>query len=114
MPTEKPRITITMSAEQLQEVDRYRFENKLKNQTQAILTLIQTGLEEMNRQDAEIIEKASEAANAVTEASSDIEAFASILRKAGIVQPNNDISEADMKFLKAMFMALKAHFQAKG
>lgn len=113
MPTEKPRITITMSPEQLQEVDQYRFDNKLKNQTQAILSLIRTGLDELERKDADNIKKASAAEESATEASIDIEAFASVLRKAGIVQPNNDISEADMQFLKAMFMALKAHFQAK-
>ena len=113
MPTEKPRITITMSPEQLQEVDQYRFNNKLKNQTQAILSLIRTGLDELDRKDAEKIEKASVAEESVTEASVDIEAFTSVLRKAGIVQPSNDISESDMQFLKAMFMALKAHFRAK-
>lgn len=44
MPTEKPRVTITMSQEQLSQVDSYRYEHKLKNQTQAILSLIDQGL----------------------------------------------------------------------
>lgn len=44
MPTEKPRVTITMSQEQLSQVDGYRYEHKLKNQTQAILSLIEQGL----------------------------------------------------------------------
>ena len=44
MPTEKPRITFTISQERLSEVEAYRFENKFKNQTQAILSLIDKGL----------------------------------------------------------------------
>jgi len=45
MPTEKPRVTITMSKERLEEIETYRFDNKFKNQTQAILSLIEKGLE---------------------------------------------------------------------
>lgn len=44
MPTDKPRVTITMAPEQLQRIDDYRFENKIRNQTQAILSLIEAGL----------------------------------------------------------------------
>ena len=44
MPTEKPRVTITMSQEQLDRVDDFRFSHKMKNQTQAILSLIESGL----------------------------------------------------------------------
>ena len=49
MPTDKPRVTITMTSEQLQRVDNYRFENRLKNQTQAILSLIETGLADLEK-----------------------------------------------------------------
>lgn len=44
MPTEKPRVTFTISQERLSEVEAYRFDNKIKNQTQAILSLIDKGL----------------------------------------------------------------------
>lgn len=44
MPTEKPRITFTISRERLSDVEAYRFENKFKNQTQAILSLLEKGL----------------------------------------------------------------------
>lgn len=46
MPTEKPRVTFTISEEKLAQVDAYRFDGKFKNQTQAILSLIEKGLEE--------------------------------------------------------------------
>ena len=47
MPTEKPRVTVTMSQEQLDKIDSFRFDNKMKNQTQAILALIESGLSEL-------------------------------------------------------------------
>lgn len=43
MPTAKPRVTITMDSEQLNKIEEYRFKHRCKNQTQAILSLIETG-----------------------------------------------------------------------
>ena len=43
MPTEKPRVTITMTDDQLKEIETYRYGRKMKNQTQAILSLIERG-----------------------------------------------------------------------
>lgn len=45
MPTEKPRITITVTPQQFSRIEDYRFGRKMKNQTQAILSLIEKGLE---------------------------------------------------------------------
>ena len=50
MPTEKPRVTFTISQERLSEVEAYRFDNKFKNQTQAILSLIEKGLSDFNKE----------------------------------------------------------------
>ena len=52
MPTEKPRITFTISQDQLDMVDNYRFDNKFKNQTQAILSLIEKGLSDFETKTA--------------------------------------------------------------
>lgn len=45
MPTEKPRVTITMSKKELEIIENFRFKNRIKNQTQAILFLINRGLQ---------------------------------------------------------------------
>lgn len=45
MPTIKPRVTITMTEEQLQKIEDLRFKKRFKNQTQAILALIDAGFE---------------------------------------------------------------------
>lgn len=46
MPTNKPRVTITMSEEELGAIEDYQYFNNKKNQTQAILDLIRKGLDE--------------------------------------------------------------------
>lgn len=44
MPTDKPRVTITMNKDLLDRIEAYRFDTRQKNQTQAILSLLQHGL----------------------------------------------------------------------
>lgn len=48
MPTKKPRVTFTLDEKQLNRIDNYRFNYKLKNQTQAILSLIENGLDALS------------------------------------------------------------------
>lgn len=45
MPTEKPRISFALSDELLSRVDEYRFDNRIKNRTQAVIQLMNKGLE---------------------------------------------------------------------
>ena len=47
VPTEKPRVTFTISQDTLDRVDEYRFSSKSKNQSQAILSLLEKGLDEV-------------------------------------------------------------------
>ena len=49
MPTEKPRVTFTISKEKLSELEIYQHKNKIKNQTQAVLSLIEKGLSALSR-----------------------------------------------------------------
>lgn len=54
MPTNKPRVTITMSKEELGAIEDYQYFNNKKNQTQAILDLIRKGLDEAEAASTEI------------------------------------------------------------
>lgn len=54
MPTNKPRVTITMSEEELGAIEDYQHFNNKKNQTQAILDLIRKGLDEAEAASTEI------------------------------------------------------------
>ena len=116
MPTEKPRVTITVTEEQLKEIEDYRYGNKMKNQTQAILSLVRAGLDELKRTETEEIKKASESAEANSKAmeKDTVEIFKDVLGRAGLLGENQDISDSDLEFLKAMFLAIKAHFKESG
>lgn len=45
MPTEKPRITITVPEDMMREIDDYRYGNRISTQTQAIFQLVRLGLD---------------------------------------------------------------------
>lgn len=45
MPTEMRRVTIAVPAGTMSEIDCYRYREKIKNQTQAVLSLIEMGLD---------------------------------------------------------------------
>ena len=115
MPTERPRVTITVPEDQLKEIEAYRYGNKMKNQTQAILSLVRAGLDEIERQKSEQIKNASAEAKADAEAMGNniVNVFKDVLGRAGLLGQNQDLSDNDLEFLKAMFLAMKAHFQQR-
>lgn len=113
MPTEKPRVTITMTEEQLAQIEGYRYGNKMKNQTQAILSLIEKGMDVLETEASESIKKASEAELPTSEANekTHIQMFADVLARAGLLDEHGDLSDSDFEFLQAMLLAMKAHFK---
>jgi two-component sensor histidine kinase len=56
MPTKNPRITFTVSEETMKAIEDYKFSHRMKNQTQAILSLIDIGFKVL--EDKEPIEPA--------------------------------------------------------
>lgn len=48
MATEKPRITVTLSEEIMEQVDNYRFEHRIKTQSRALNELISLGIAKLN------------------------------------------------------------------
>ena len=113
MGTEKPRFTITMDEELLQDIDDYKFEHRIKNQSKAIVQLARIGLEQIKIEENKNIKNASDIVNKTSEASRDIKAFELLLKKAGLLKSNNDITEDDLQFLESIFGAIKSYFQAK-
>lgn len=49
MPTEKPRVTFTIEENKLGQIKNYQFAHKIRNQTQAILSLIEKGLADLEQ-----------------------------------------------------------------
>ena len=52
MPSTKPRVSFVISKDELDKVTDFQFENRLKNQTQAILKLIELGLTSVSEGEA--------------------------------------------------------------
>lgn len=50
MPTEKPRVSVTLDDELLKKIDDYRFENRIMSRSLALNELIKLGLEELEKQ----------------------------------------------------------------
>lgn len=116
MATEKPRFSITMEESLLAEVDNFKFEHRIKNQSKAIVELVKMGMNYLAAEDAkaeEALKKASETELPVSEAKENphIQMFADVLSKAGLLDGTDDLSDADLEFLQAMLLALKAHFK---
>lgn len=67
MPTEKPRVTFTVSEETLSKIDDYRFKSKAKNQSQAIISLLERALDDLapeNEKAPSVSDEAMEVAEA--------------------------------------------------
>ena len=115
MPTNKPRFSIAIDDDLLKAVDDYKFENRIKSQNQAINDLVRVGLDELRAQREYAIENASASVETEAEAMKEItiDAFKDVLSRIGLLGENQDISNSDLDFLKAMFLAMKAHFQQR-
>lgn len=113
MPTEKPRITITMSDEQLDQIKEFQFSNKMKNQTQAILHLVELGFSELEKQNGNS-ETKKEAAPEPAKASSEAERkrkinmITALLESVGV---SGDLTDTDLVFLEGIVTAVEAHFK---
>lgn len=94
MPTEKPRVTFTVSQETLAEIDEYRFSTKSKNQTQAILSLIEVGLSVYAAMARESFSNLSENAQTVIDAE---------IKKS---TSGKDVEGDDIKELKSIYNSL--------
>ena len=53
MPTEKPRYTVIVDKELLQEIDDFRFEHRFPSRSTATVELIRRGIEQIREEQAE-------------------------------------------------------------
>lgn len=134
MPTDKPRITFTLDEDTLKAVEDYKFKYRMKNQSQAILSLIDIGMARIAAEDAkketsgvsfsdsysttlsDIMLK-EEKPSASIEAKGDeitAEEMTELLRKLGYLGKNDTLSNADLDFLSNLFGMLDAWFERKG
>lgn len=112
MPTDKPRVTITMTEDQFRQVEEYRFGSKMKNQTQAILSLITMGFDELARQNGGENETASEPEQSDSEAAKEehLQIGKAVLASIGY---SGNLSDNDLLFLQGIAIAVEAHFKER-
>lgn len=53
MPTQKPRYTITIDDETLEQIDNFRFEHRYASRSQATVELIRLGLKSLQEKTSE-------------------------------------------------------------
>lgn len=51
MPTEKPRVIITLSDDLFKRIEDFRYDNRYPNRSEAVLALIEEGLKNLHRKD---------------------------------------------------------------
>lgn len=107
MPTDKPRVTFAVSEETLSQIDNYRYENKCKNQSQAILSLINKGLHAISSQ-----EKAPTPSDDDAGAKLAVEEVIAAFVAAGFVPEGQDLSDEDLKFFSSILAAVSQWFAA--
>lgn len=115
MPTEKPRITFMISEERLAELETYRFDNKIKNQSQAIISLIEKGLSSLEAEKAAKTKNPPGAAEA--EPGDDVqkmlEVLDGLLVKMGYIAAGDDLTEQQQEVLVGICGILRATFKKK-
>ena len=103
MPTDKPRFSITLDEELSARLDEYKFSHRIKNQTQAVVSLIEKGLESLRLE--EEARKSPAPKIEITPASEDAEASISLeestalLVELGYIQPGQQLTDQDLAIL---------------
>lgn len=54
MPTEKPRLTFALSEELREQINEYQFTHRVKNQSQAIISLLNMGIDAINQEQTDV------------------------------------------------------------
>lgn len=109
MPTDKPRVTFTISKEKLEELETFQHENKIKNQTQAVLALIEKGLSYYVKDE----KKSPSADESAPEenVSNMFDSLFELLTSSGLIREGKDITETQAEVLAAVCRILNATFQ---
>lgn len=112
MPTDKPRVTFAISEDKLAELESYRYENKIKNQSQAILSLIDKGLSSLELE-ADGREKIPPAQPKPYRGEEHVstERATSLLVSLGFIEEGRILSDDDFLFLSNVMGILDAWFK---
>ena len=113
MPTEKPRFTITVDPDLNAAIDNYKFKTRSKNQTQAVVSLIEKGLSAI--ENSSVVETKKSPAPEGTRDKEHIllDETNDLLVELGYIQKGQQLSDADLAFLEHWIGLLDAWFRGK-
>lgn len=112
MPTEKPRITFTLDEDTLKAIEDYKFKHRIKNQSQAILSLIEIGME-ATLEEIRAKEKAPASEEAGAKENIPLEETNAVLVEMGYIRQGEQLSDADFAFLEHIGGLMDAWFSSK-
>lgn len=110
MPTENPRITFTVSEEMKDQINEYQFNNRIKNQSQAILSLIKVGMDSLENESKSSSDNSSQDNSGSSEIlylsrpTGDVKADE--IRKC-LHETIDQLSDSDLEFFKDITVRLK-------
>lgn len=110
MPTDKPRFTVTLDQELLNRIDNYKFSHRMKNQNQAVVSLIAKGFDSLAADQPQI--KNSPAPEGAEERMS-LEDSTAMLVELGYIRPGEQLSDADLAFFEHIVGLMDAWFDSK-
>lgn len=113
MPTDKPRVTFALDQDMLDAIEDYKFKNRVKNQSQAIISLIEKGFDSLHA-DHHKIEKspAPEDAEDLISMEESNRLFDSLVQ-AGLIQDDVEFSTDDRAFLTHVIGLLEVWIRNK-
>ena len=110
MPTDNPRITFTVSEELKDQINEYQFNNRIKNQSQAILSLIKAGMDSIESEsdtsacEVDKVDSSGSEILYLSRPSGDIKADE--IRKY-LHETIDQLSDSDLEFFKDITLRLK-------
>jgi len=113
VPTKKPQFSMVMDESLLKAVEDYQIDHRIKSRTKAINELIEAGIKAVLKEDTQAKNSAEPNKADPVESKSienPVEALTKVLCRAGLINSQGDISDADLAFLEASFLLFKAHF----
>ena len=121
MPTDKPRFSITVDKTLSDAIDDYKYKTRSKNQTQAVVDLIEKGLNAIAAENkakteskqAEETKKSPEPEGSEEEKiQMVVSGLTGLLERAGWIEPGGDLTDAQLRTLASYVIGLSAYFDS--
>lgn len=109
MPTDKPRITFALDTDTLAAIDDYKFKHRAKNQSQAIISLIERGLASLEAKNENTPAPEGEEVKEVVS----LDETNALLVDMGYIREGEQLSLADLVFLEHIGGLMDAWFSGK-